>query len=336
MKHIKIIILFAFGISQINKSIAQDSHFSQYYASPLTTNPALTGSFNGTYRISSNYRAQWNNLVSSGFMYQTPSVSIDVNFPKKNFAIGLVLLNDQTNNKTFNTLEAGLSFAYKIKTDGMILSFGVLGSYGQQYLDITKLSTTLQQTESNLNSSLQKIDVNLGVFTVVKLNPSARKENNTVFGGVALAHLLQPADNYKATTTGFKTPFKITAHGGFDLKINKYFRTIPGVFFAYQAGISQTNVGNMLQYNLKFNERREPTISLFAGVWSRINRATFQSLIPKVGIEVEKIRLGISYDYVMNEMSKNVMPSSFELSLNYIIKTNNSSRDFKCFSSPSF
>ncbi|HOA38555.1 MAG TPA: type IX secretion system membrane protein PorP/SprF, partial [Flavihumibacter sp.] len=35
---------------------AQDPHFSQFFASPLTLNPAYTGKFNGTVRVSGNYR----------------------------------------------------------------------------------------------------------------------------------------------------------------------------------------------------------------------------------------------------------------------------------------
>ena len=38
--------------------LAQDIHYSQYYASPLTLNPALTGKFNGYYRATAIYRDQ--------------------------------------------------------------------------------------------------------------------------------------------------------------------------------------------------------------------------------------------------------------------------------------
>jgi len=36
--------------------IAQDPHFSQFFASPLTLNPAFTGKFSGNYRIAGNHR----------------------------------------------------------------------------------------------------------------------------------------------------------------------------------------------------------------------------------------------------------------------------------------
>jgi len=37
-------------------SFAQDANFSQFFASPLTLNPALTGKFDGLYRVVGNYR----------------------------------------------------------------------------------------------------------------------------------------------------------------------------------------------------------------------------------------------------------------------------------------
>ena len=38
---------------------AQDWHFSQFYYSPLTRDPALTGNMGGTARVGLNYRNQW-------------------------------------------------------------------------------------------------------------------------------------------------------------------------------------------------------------------------------------------------------------------------------------
>jgi Type IX secretion system membrane protein PorP/SprF len=37
---------------------AQDPHFSQFFASPLTLNPAFTGKFDGQVRLAANHRDQ--------------------------------------------------------------------------------------------------------------------------------------------------------------------------------------------------------------------------------------------------------------------------------------
>ena len=40
-------------------ALAQDPHFTQYFTSPLTLNPALTGLVQGDLRFAANYRQQW-------------------------------------------------------------------------------------------------------------------------------------------------------------------------------------------------------------------------------------------------------------------------------------
>jgi len=48
-------------------SYAQDPHFSQFFASPLTINPANTGNFSGSLRAALNSRTQlpeFNNAYS--------------------------------------------------------------------------------------------------------------------------------------------------------------------------------------------------------------------------------------------------------------------------------
>ena len=52
------ICLLVFSLFLLGKASAQDPHFSQFFSSPLTLNPAFTGKFFGTYRVAGNYRNQ--------------------------------------------------------------------------------------------------------------------------------------------------------------------------------------------------------------------------------------------------------------------------------------
>src|SRR6187549_3041927 len=56
---------------------AQDPHFSQFFASPLTLNPALTGKFDGLFRVAGNYRDQWP-AISKAFITSTISVDMGI------------------------------------------------------------------------------------------------------------------------------------------------------------------------------------------------------------------------------------------------------------------
>ena len=51
---------------------AQDPHFSQFFASPLTLNPAFTGKFDGVWRLAANHRDQWPSIPKA---YVTTSAS---------------------------------------------------------------------------------------------------------------------------------------------------------------------------------------------------------------------------------------------------------------------
>jgi len=66
-----VLILFHPGVTK-----AQDPEFSQFFASPLTLNPALTGKFSGSLRVAGNYRNQWPEINNA---YITSTISVDGN-----------------------------------------------------------------------------------------------------------------------------------------------------------------------------------------------------------------------------------------------------------------
>src|SRR5881392_4144784 len=58
------VLLFVMATGSLRLS-AQDLHFSQFFNSPLTTNPANTGFLpDGDYRLGINYRNQWSTIMS--------------------------------------------------------------------------------------------------------------------------------------------------------------------------------------------------------------------------------------------------------------------------------
>src|ERR1041384_3856408 len=82
---------------------AQDPSFSQFFASPLNINPALTADINGKWRVISNYRNQW---IGPSNPYTTGTISFDSkifqnlasNYVDENTRIGVgsMLMYDQS------------------------------------------------------------------------------------------------------------------------------------------------------------------------------------------------------------------------------------------------
>ena len=171
------IISFVFSLIFIQSMNGQDFHFSQFYATPLTLNPALTGQFDGALRVSGIYRIQWNGVASSSYLYQTPSVSVDANFFKNRLGLGLVFLNDQTNDKLLNTLEGGASISYKILFERMQVSIGMQGWYSQSYLDFSRVQSAFQQAEPNANTNSQKFD-----FKIYRWEEVQNANPDTIYG----------------------------------------------------------------------------------------------------------------------------------------------------------
>src|SRR5436190_11564884 len=65
-------MIFIISISPIG-AMAQDLHFSQWFNSPLTTNPANTGFIpDADYRLGANYRNQWSSIMT--IPYKTYSI----------------------------------------------------------------------------------------------------------------------------------------------------------------------------------------------------------------------------------------------------------------------
>src|ERR1044072_4059064 len=68
-----VLVTLSCVVSFCFQSLAQDMHFSKWFNSPLTTNPANTGFIpDADYRIGVNYRNQWSTIMS--VPYKTMSI----------------------------------------------------------------------------------------------------------------------------------------------------------------------------------------------------------------------------------------------------------------------
>jgi hypothetical protein len=74
MKGMKRYILLILLLFPMLYSKAQDPHFSQYFVSPLSLNPAYTGFFEGPHRLAINYRNQW---LGAGEPFNTGTISFE-------------------------------------------------------------------------------------------------------------------------------------------------------------------------------------------------------------------------------------------------------------------
>src|ERR1700748_3390670 len=115
-----LIILFSGFFCWGPAANAQDPGFSQFYASPLTLNPALTGKFNGVVRVAGNYRNQWP-AINNAFITSTISVDAPIMTNKlpdnDTWGIGLMAMTDKTASGVLNSNFVSFSTAYHKSLD---------------------------------------------------------------------------------------------------------------------------------------------------------------------------------------------------------------------------
>src|SRR5688500_5194946 len=112
----KILLGVSVAMVLVSAANAQDVHFTQYFASPLTLNPALTGLTQCDLRVSANYRTQWASISSNP--YTTGSISFDMATMKGKLnngdavGVGLLALYDRSGTGALTNINVGLSLAY--------------------------------------------------------------------------------------------------------------------------------------------------------------------------------------------------------------------------------
>jgi len=330
MRKISLLIFAAF-ISVC--TYAQDPHFSQFFASPLTLNPAFTGKFDGQWRLAVNHRDQWPSIPKA---YVTTSGSFDFSIMKDKlpagdvFGIGISGLSDASANDQLKLNYGSLSLSYHkaLDEDGYnTIGAGFQGTYSSLTLDEGKLTFedmlrqngfTGARTDFLTNGNNHNyFDVNAGIL----FSGSSNGINN-YYAGVSVYHVNRPKVGFKEQN--YLLANRITLHGGGSFPVADALTLNASFIYQSQSKASETTLGGALAYNLNKDESNPS--SIFIGSWLRINDA----LIPYVGLEVGGLRIGASYDVNISSLkTATASRGGSEFSLIYI-KRKSESKGIPC------
>ena len=126
------LFLTLFLILSSMKSVAQDPHFSQFYANPMYLNPAYAGS-NFCPRLIMNYRNQWPALPGD---YVTYSTSFDFGLKEIHGGLGLIVVHDNAGWGVMTTNNISLIYSYHANISSTTtVSAGFQFSYLQRQLN---------------------------------------------------------------------------------------------------------------------------------------------------------------------------------------------------------
>lgn len=285
---------------------AQDIHFSQFYASPLSLNPANTGNHAGDWRVSNNFRRQWKSITVP---FVTASLGYDRQFYLRNHNLsgGVYYINDKSGDSRLTVNKLYLSGAYHKKIDGHNLHGGLQAGYVKKGFDISQLSfpdqfdidqgqfnTGLSTGDAGIGDNLSYMDLNIGLAWSKKLSDKFEPQ-----AGLALFHLTKPNESFTGTKNNLPRRKVLTLGARWDAT-QKIFLT-PHVLMMSQIKANDFLTGTNVGYNLPANEIKAE--SVFAGVLFRngIKRNT-DAFIVIGGINFKNLSVGLSYDYNISDL----------------------------------
>ena len=275
----------------------QDLHYSQFFASPLNINPALTGIYNGDMRFIGNYGNQWSSVPVD---YMTFSGSADLKFLQEgsdNFFSGGLLFNyDQAGDSRLRLGMLGLAGSYTLQaTQEVFFTVGLKLSGGQRAFSLDDLTFDEQydgaQFDPNRGIGEAFDDLSLFIFDIdAGVNLRWQKSPRTKFDfGLGLFHLNRPIHPFY-DNNDIRLPMRLSVHamGGLELA-DKLDLLLRGMYQT-QSPHSEVVLGAGFLIHLNQNLGKEFALEL-AGHW-RLQDA----LIPMIRLHYRNLEVGFSYD----------------------------------------
>ena len=301
-----LIILFAplLFVSSILK--AQDLHFSQFFNSPLTTNPANTGFIpDADYRIGAHYRNQYTNLLSAP--YKTFSIFGDAQLFRNRLengwlGLGAFILRDQAGSGALTSTKVYGSLAYhQMLGNSSLVTAGFNLGWANKRIDQSKL-TFPDQFDGNFfdashSTSVVLLNNNISYFDVqVGMNYAYFPTDDVyINAGYSIHHVNKPQETFFANQ---EDSSRISMrHIGFlnaILKINESLIINPNAYYTLQAKASELVFGLNASYNLAENGSKQ----LIGGLYYRWHDA----VIPMIGFELKNVRFTFSYDVTTSSL----------------------------------
>lgn len=317
-------------ILHLASSYAQDPHFSQFFYSPLTINPANTGIFNGDIRASSIYRMQWFTITNP---YKTASVAVDAPIFKKKmrgndfFAAGINFINDNQGTVNLKTSSYNgllsytkflggkklhyLTFGYEIGYNIKSVSLGSI-KYDSQYDPNTGTYNAAYGIAEQAGGSAAFLDMSTGL--VWNFNTD-RKFRSSL--GFSLHHFTSPDVTIIGKNDKLLKKYSFQWNVAYKLGTNSNAVLQPNLLVSKQGAsllvIGGTSVKYLLQERSRYTGFHGER-SMAIGVFYRYLDAAFVNL----RLDYEDFAFAIAYDINISGLtpvSKSI--GGFEIMLQY-------------------
>lgn len=349
-KNLPIIIVLLISVFCVNESKAQDPIFSQFYASPLQTNPAMTGLFNGKFRVSANYKQQWNSILQSK-PYRTTSAGFDMRSAvgRNDFiSYGVTALQDEAGVSGFTRNTAAVNVSYMKQLGGggyrsaeqYLIAGAQLGG-GQFSLNSEDLwfSSQFDTGTESIDQSLasgEVINQSTDFFTDISAGLmwySVFDDNTSIYAGGALFHVNAPKFSFIDSNGDETLDLRWMAQFGGEFPLTKQLSVLPGILVTSQGPSMLGIVGA----NFRYTNRDWREVAIRAGLWTHFSKNLTVNQNGNTGVQSEstsfgvpnytvsailemgRVNVGISYNIAVNKLSEPTNNrGGFEMSFIYI------------------
>lgn len=290
----------------LTEANGQDLHFSQFFNSPLSTNPANTGFIpDADYRLGLNYRNQYSSVME--VPYKTMSAFGDAQVFRNKLengwlGLGGLVLSDVAGSGSLRSTKVYGSVAYhQMLGNSSLLSAGFNLGYANKRINTENLKFPDQfdgkffdkqvPTSAFLTTnSISYFDMQVGMNYAYFPN-----ENAYINAGYSIHHVNKPKETFfnDVSENGI-IPMRHIAFVNAILKVNDRVIIQPNIYYANQAKASEIIGGIMANYNLSEIGNKQFT----AGLYYRHKDA----IIPMAGFILNDLKFNFSYDATISSL----------------------------------
>ncbi|MFZ4784121.1 MAG: PorP/SprF family type IX secretion system membrane protein [Flavobacteriales bacterium] len=277
-------------------SYAQDIHFSQFYQSPFSLNPALCGDFDGAYRLIGNQRTQWRSVTVP---YSTLGFAADMaHFSKKDLGIGVSFFSDKAGDSRYTTTMFNLAAAKRLTIRGQekhTLALGLMLGLTSMSIDYSQLNYDNQWTglvyDPNINSG-ERFARDSRVYSNLHIGVNYQRPMNAEWNfkaGMSMFNLSSPKQSW-FDNAFVRLNVRTNVYASAIWKVNDLWQLEPMMLWMNQGQFNEVNLGGRAHYILE----SKPWMyrSFYGGIMGRAKDAGYIIL----GMRYDQWDVGISYD----------------------------------------
>lgn len=337
MSGMRLLVIITLLLSIWTGARAQDPTFTQLFAFPLELNPALTGAYEGSFRLSAIYRDQWGGLVENP--WQSYGISGDLRFNLTNRAntdyigAGVEFLADRVALFDFNTLGIKLSGAFHKHLNAnnkQYLSGGFNVGLIQRNVnfDALEFNDQFNGLDGYTNSTQEDLPINNYAFFDIGLGLNyaiSPNDDLRLSMGGALQHINNPSASFSARTPEIEEPDEVQLYMRWlgyvsaNIVLNNSVDIIPRVAVSGQKTSMFANVGANVRFDLNKYETSALQLGLGLQLAQDLGSITPASGYLFAGLELGSVLLGFSYDMNLDDLqNERDGQGIFEFSITYI------------------